>query len=149
MSPSERQEKAQEEFEHWYETGAGFLKTFKFNFQENDLKIAAFLLHQATERFYAAVLLVFTDYKPRTHDIEDLGNQVAKQHPGFGTVFPMTTPEDQRLFTLLKRAYIDARYNKHYKIEKEELEYLGERVKLLKELTERICNERIGQFTED
>jgi hypothetical protein len=36
----------------------------------------------------------------------------------------------------------------NYKIEKEELEYLSERVKLLKDLTERICNERIAQFME-
>jgi hypothetical protein len=37
----------------------------------------------------------------------------------------------------------------NYKIEKDELEYLGERVKLLKVLTERICNERIAQFTQE
>jgi hypothetical protein len=37
----------------------------------------------------------------------------------------------------------------NYKIEKEELEYLAARVKLLKELTERICNRRILQFTEE
>jgi hypothetical protein len=37
----------------------------------------------------------------------------------------------------------------NYKIEKEELEYLSDRVKVLKELTERICNERIAQFGSD
>ncbi len=58
----------------------------------------------------------------------------------------MTTAEEARLFILLKKAYIDARYNKNYKIEKLELEYLGSRVTLLKALTERICNERIAQF---
>ncbi len=46
-----------------------------------------------------------------------------------------------------KKAYIDARDNKNYKIEKEELKYLGSRVTLLRDLTERICRERIAQFT--
>jgi uncharacterized protein len=39
----------------------------------NLLKHAACLLHQATERYYHAALLVFTGYKQRTHDIEALG----------------------------------------------------------------------------
>ncbi|WP_192579379.1 hypothetical protein [Dyadobacter aurulentus] len=44
--------------------------------------------------------------------------------------------------------FIDACYNKNYKIEKEELEYLGSRVTLLKDLTERICRERIAGFAD-
>lgn len=88
MNSEERHTKAKEQFEHWFDTANGFLKTFRFNFQENDFKIAAFTLHQATERYYSAILLVFTDYKPKTHDIEDLGAQVGKLHPNFTTVFP-------------------------------------------------------------
>jgi hypothetical protein len=60
----------------------------------------------------------------------------------------MTTEEEKRLFVLLKKAYIDARYNRNYKIEKAELEYLGSRVMFLRDLTERICRERIKRFNE-
>jgi HEPN domain-containing protein/predicted nucleotidyltransferase len=148
LSPQERQEKASNAFKHWFESANGFLKAFGFSFQESDFKIAAFLLHQAAGKYYATVLLVFTDYKPRTHDIEELGKQVEKLHPDFATVFPKNTAEEARLFKLLKKAYIDARYEINYKIEKEELGYLSDRVKLLKELTERICKERIAQFME-
>ncbi|MHA4738921.1 HEPN domain-containing protein [Dyadobacter sp. MSC1_007] len=146
LNSAQRVEKSTEEFEHWSESASRFLETAYIQIEKTWFKEAAFLLHQATERYYAAILLVFTDYKPKIHDIEILGAQVAKLHPDFGTVFPMTTPEEGRLFVLLKKAYIDARYNKHYKIEKAELEYLGSRVALLKELTERICRERIAQF---
>jgi predicted nucleotidyltransferase/HEPN domain-containing protein len=153
LNPAQRVEKSTEEFEHWFESANLFLKGFEFFFQTSEGKTAyynkaAFELHQATERYYAAILLVFTDYKPRIHDIEILGNQVVKQHAEFGAVFPMSTEEDKRLFVLLKKAYIDARYNKNYKIEKEELEYLGSRVALLRDLTERICRERIVGFVE-
>jgi predicted nucleotidyltransferase/HEPN domain-containing protein len=147
LNPTQRVEKSTEEFEHWFESASNFFLSYQDTFNRANFKEAAFLLHQTTERFYAAILLVFTDYKPRIHDIEILGNQVNKLHSEFATVFPMTTEEDKRLFVLLKKAYIDARYNRNYKIEKAELEYLGSRVALLRDLTERICRERIGQFT--
>lgn len=35
---------------------------------------SAFYLHQATESFYSSMLLVFSNYKPKLHDIEKLGS---------------------------------------------------------------------------
>ncbi|WP_232203701.1 hypothetical protein [Rickettsia helvetica] len=40
---------------------------------------------------------------------------------------------------------MDARYDKNYKITKEQLLYLIDRVEKLKEITERICTARINQ----
>ncbi|MGV3601347.1 MAG: HEPN domain-containing protein [Dyadobacter fermentans] len=148
LNVAQRVEKSTEDFEHWFEGACRFLETAYIQIEKTWYKEAAFLLHQATERFYAAILLVFTDYKPRIHDIEILGNQVEKLDTNFATVFPRKTAEEDRLFILLKKAYIDARYNKNYKIEKEELEYLGSRVALLRDLTERICRERIAGFAD-
>jgi predicted nucleotidyltransferase/HEPN domain-containing protein len=144
LNPAQRVEKSTEEFEHWFESASNFFLSFQDTFNRSNFKEAAFLLHQTTERFYSAILLVFTDYKPRIHDIEILGSQVIKQHAEFATIFPMNTEEEKRLFVLLKKAYIDARYNRNYKIEKAELEYLGSRVGLLRDLTERICREQIA-----
>ncbi|WP_138478152.1 HEPN domain-containing protein [Dyadobacter bucti] len=154
MNSEERHIKATDAFEHWFKSASKRLIGFKFYLQEGEKDSdfytdAAFELHQAAERFYTAVLLVFTDYKPKIHDIEELGSQAIKLHSNFATVFPRNTAEDDRMFKLLKKAYIDARYEKNYKIEKEELEYLGGRVTLLKELTERICRERIAGFSAD
>ena len=154
MNPEERQKKAKEQFEPWFDSANNFYENFEFNFQKGEIKHsyynnAAFELHQATERYYVTILLVFTDYKPKIHDIKELGSRVEKLHSAFGTVFPKNTPEEKRLFELLQKAYIDSRYNMNYKIEKEELEYLADRVKLLKDLTERICSERIARFTEE
>ncbi|WP_236682682.1 HEPN domain-containing protein [Rickettsia felis] len=59
-------------------------------------------------------------------------------------VFPIVTPEQKECFKLLQKAYVDARYDKNYKITKEQLLYLIERVEKLKEITERICLKRIG-----
>lgn len=143
LSPTERQAKAQEEYDHWFESANDFYFQFENAFNAKKWNNSAFQLHQAVERYYAAVLLVFTDYKPRTHDIEDLGRQAAKQHADFIRVFPNSTDKEKRLFELLKKSYIEARYSKNFTIAKTELEYLSERVQLLKEMTERVCKEKI------
>lgn len=51
-------------------------------------------------------------------------------------VFPRSTHEEERLFDLLKKAYIDARYKREYKITKKEFEYLAGRVRKLHETLE-------------
>ncbi|MDD5596740.1 MAG: hypothetical protein PHV82_02275 [Victivallaceae bacterium] len=50
------------------------------------------------------------------------------------------------MFDLLKRAYVEARYDMEYKITGEELKYLAERVKLLQATTEKVCEEKIKSF---
>lgn len=144
VDPEEVKKRAKEEFERWMENGNNFFKTFELTFKEGMYKNAAFELHQATEAFYTAILLVFTGYKGKLHDIEDLGKQIAKIHPEFAYVFPMNSKDNLERFHKLKRAYIDARYKKDYSITKEDLEYLSGRVEVLKGLVERVCGERLG-----
>lgn len=147
MVPAELQAKAQADFDQWFEGANSFYKHFTYAFNDKDYKIAAFQLHQATERYYGAIQLVFTGYKPKTHDIEILGWLAKAINIEFGRVFPGATYEERIRFTLLKRAYVDARYKAEYKITKEDLEYLSERVTLLRSLTEQICKEKIAGFT--
>jgi uncharacterized protein len=149
LNPAERHEKAINSFTQWFKSGNDFEKYAVLAIQNSDNSFAAFNLHQAVERYYTTILLVFTDYKPKIHDIEILGNQIVKLDPEFAFVFPKNTAEEERRFQLLKKAYIDARYEMNYKIEKEDLEYLAGCVKMLRVLTERICNERIAEFAED
>ena len=100
------------------------------------LKEAAFLLHQATERYYHAAILVFTGYKQRTHDIELLGVQAGEQHALMVDLLPKTDPDDKHLFDLLKKAYIDARYSMSYRITAEELAELQSESSCLQNVSE-------------
>ncbi|NOQ25417.1 MAG: HEPN domain-containing protein [Bacteroidales bacterium] len=151
LNNKERQKYAQEDFEHWFKSANMFFEDFESNYLKgfsNSLYYnkAAFELHQATERYYHALILVFTGYKPKTHDLEELGRQAKNFNPEFNKVFPKCTKEEKRLFELLQKAYVDARYKRDYAIEKEELEYLGQKVEILKEITEKICGEKIEGF---
>ncbi|MCZ6901742.1 MAG: HEPN domain-containing protein [Rickettsia endosymbiont of Ixodes persulcatus] len=59
-------------------------------------------------------------------------------------VFPIATPEQKECFKLLRKAYVDTRYDKNYKITKEQLLYLISRVEKLKQITEKMCLEKIN-----
>jgi HEPN domain-containing protein/predicted nucleotidyltransferase len=147
LSPAEVQTKAQRDFDNWFEGAGFFFDDFKNNFEKERYKQAAFQLHQATERYYGAIQLVFTGYKPKTHDIETLGNLAKALNMGFGKVFPQATVQERQRFALLKKAYVEARYKMDYKITQADLSYLSERVQLLRNLTEQICKDKIASFT--
>ena len=104
---------------------------------------AAFLLHQATERFYHCVLLVLSGYKPKTHNLSDLGRRAGALDARLRDVFPHATSKERRLWKLLKHAYIDARYSTKYVVTREELETLGGWVRGPRDRVECVCRERM------
>jgi hypothetical protein len=76
--------------------------------------------------------------------LEALAGQTAALHPELEGALPRTAPEDQRLFGLLKRAYIEARYSKSYRITPEELATLRAGVIDLAGRVQRACTEKLG-----
>ncbi len=146
LGPEERKRIAQEHFKQWFNSAKDFYRHYEYALKDRKYKIAAFLLHQATERFYGAVTLVFINYRYRLHDIERLGRKAVSYNPEFAKVFPRETKQEDKAFKLLKRAYIDARYKPSYRITKKQLEYLAKRVKILQRLTKKICKEKIESF---
>lgn len=148
LSQEERRKIAQDDYDYWFKSGNDFLIYSSTALERNDYSKAAFFLHQATESFYSAILLVFSGYKPKLHNIRKLGCMVSNYHDDLLKIFPFDTPEQRECFELLRAAYIDARYNKDYVINKTQLEYLIERVKKLKTTTEKICLAKIRRLDE-
>ena len=144
--PLESQRLARDDFGHWFESASGFVKMYEAAMEIHDNNIAAFQLHQATERFLNAVVLTFARYKPKTHDVEKLDRLASNLHADFFLVFPRATEQQKRCFDLLKRAYIDARYKRDFLVTRDELEYLASRVRKLQDLAKRVCEERIRRM---
>lgn len=134
---------AEKHFQQWFESASDFLITFRFDKNRGKLKQAAFLLHQAAERFYGCTLLVCTNYRPKTHDIAQLRSLCAQQDSRYFDNLTSNTKFNRRSFQRLKHAYVDARYSEHYKITKEELNWLAQEVEKLQTLTETVCKEKI------
>ncbi len=151
LTPAEAQQKAKDYYNQWFKSANMFFLDFSTNLErgkaDSDFYYnAAFMLHQATERYYTTILLVFTDYRPKEHDLARLEKQAINCNKQLD-VFPKTTKEEQILFGLLQKAYIDSRYKMdEYQITQQNLEYLAKKVTILKGLTEKICKEKITEI---
>ncbi|MEI8055262.1 MAG: HEPN domain-containing protein [bacterium] len=143
LLPKEYRSLAQEDFTYWLDRSQSFFDVYFFANARNDYRTAVFALHQATESLYSANLLVLTRYKPNTHDLEKLSGRIAGIDPSFLKVFPQGTEEERKLFELLRKGYVDARYNKNYLITLEELTWLVERVNILRDMTQEVCKKKI------
>ena len=142
LTNAERWPIAQEHFEQWFESASNFFEIFNMTLDKGFLKEAAFQLHQSVERLYACTLLVLSNYRPRTHNIKNLRNMAIDRVPQdslLSDIFPGKDKFQRRCFERLKRAYIDSRYSKHYKITQEELEWLAGEVEKLKEAAQAVC----------
>ena len=146
LLPAERKKLAQEDFQYWFYSSNRLLETFNFSIQKEYFSDAAFLLHQVTERLYSGILLVFTRYKPNTHDLAILRKLVNTLDHRFNAILPLDTVENRHLFKLLRKAYVDARYKPNYKITRDELLELFQQVQALKTLGEVLCQEKINSF---
>lgn len=146
LSPEEYREIAVRDYDHWFHSASEFLELCEVAITKGYLKNAAFMLHQATERFLACLILVRTHYKPYTHNLSHLVSLATREDEAFAEIFPQDSKLHRCRFQLLKKAYVEARYSEHYVITEEELEWLVERVKRLRPLTERLCREKIESY---
>ncbi|MFA6060541.1 MAG: HEPN domain-containing protein [Taibaiella sp.] len=137
---------AQEDFDYWFSSANRLFETFYFHLEKKYFSEAAFELHQVTERLYNGILLVFTRYKPKTHDLEDLRSLANSVDSRLVKAFSFGTFEERKLFKLLRKAYVDARYNPNFQVTEEELETLALRVQELKNIGEELCKEKINSF---
>ena len=131
LTPQERLGQAKADYKQWFHSAEVFYFHYENALKIKEYKSAAFMLHQAAEAFYGTVLLVYTNYKPKTHDLDTLRRLAANHDPAFFTVFPLRTEQERKRFDLLRQAYVGARYHDDYKITPQELKYLARCVELL------------------
>jgi HEPN domain-containing protein len=146
IGPGQTLDLARRNFRYWFGSAGEFYRGAHYYARRRLHSHAAFLLHQAAERYFHAVLLVYTGYKPKTHDIELLANDTAQLHAVMGGALPREDPEDNRLFKLLKRAYIEARYSQSYVMTPEEFAILAPRVRDLGTLARAASAEKLASF---
>lgn len=148
LSFDEIKQQAQEYFNDKFAYANEFLDTAKLTFEKEYYKMASFLLHQACESYIYTIRLVFTLENPKQHNLTKLLNSVKKYSNEFIKVFPQDTPEEKRLFELIKAAYVNGRYDPDFVVTKEDIDALVPKVELLRDITKRICEVKIGEYGE-
>ena len=109
--------------------------------------MASFMLHQATEYYLKTVPLVYILYGYKEHRLDYLIEKCKPYTLELANVFPRDTDEEKHLFDLLQRAYIEARYNKKkFVVTKEDIDALMPKIKLLSEIVEKVCRDRIAYY---
>jgi len=144
LPTQEARVEAEKHFQEWFSTASGFRDTATYALSKGRNKEAAFLFHQATERFYHCTLLVLSLYSPKSHRLNFLRSQCEQIAPLIVEAWPRDDKFSRRCFELLRLAYVDSRYSPHYKISPEELNWIGERVAVLEGLVEKICRDHIA-----
>jgi len=148
LTPEERKRMAEEDYKLWMGKAQEALDAYEDAFNREHHNKSAFELHQITEALFASLLLVFTGYRPKTHDLQKLEEMVAPFSPELKNAFPRDTEANKHLFELLRQAYVDARYKATYTITKEELQTLATQIEALKNLAKTLCIEKIKQLGE-
>lgn len=144
LPPEEALAEASEHFDEWFESASDFYEQALHAIEKGRAKIAAFELHQATERFYHCTLLVMTLYSPKSHRLNFLRSHSEEIAPELIAAWPRGDKLSRRCFELLRQAYVNARYSPHYEISDGELQWLGERVGVLQGLVRDVCERRLG-----
>ncbi len=146
LTPKQRLGQANTDFNEYFHSANEFFIDFNNALDRKSYKHAAFYLHQSVETFFKTVLLVYTNYKPKTHKLDKLSKMTGGHDPAFLKIVPLGTDEERRRFDLLKRAYVEARYNPKYIITAEELKYLARCVEILRGQTQTSCEKKMELF---
>lgn len=137
---------AKEYYDDKFDKVNGFLRQANHAYNDIDYRMASFLLHQACENCYRAIVLTFTLYSDKVHNLEEL-SRLAKTHTlEISKAFPRDTDEEKRIFQLLTEAYVQARYNPHFVVIKEDIEAIIPKVELLRDITKTVCEEKIKEY---
>lgn len=137
---------AREYFEDGMAGAMSRKKLARYALEEGLLKDAAFDFHQTTERLYSCLLLTLTYYTPYNHNIAFLRSLAEGLDRRLYGIWPHATHRERAMFQKLKEAYTKARYSKHYRISKEELTWLSERVEELGRLVHQVCSDKIAEL---
>ena len=147
LNYAEIKEMAQKYFDNKFIIASDFLDGALYN-DKRKYKMASFNLHQAAENYLKTVRLVYSLYGHKEHDLEFLLGKCKLHTLELAKVFPRDTEEEERLFELLKRAYVEARYNDDFIVTKSDIDALTPKVEQLRDITDRICKEQIARYEE-
>lgn len=126
--------------------GKRFIRYSQIAYDDNEIADCSFFLHQATENFLKSIPLVYALYGYKDHDLKFLIDKCKPFTLELAKVFPCHTDEEKRLFDLLRRAYIESRYNSKFEITKEDIDALVPKIELLRDIVEKVCRERFDFY---
>ena len=125
-----------------------FMEQAAFMYDREEYVMSSFNLHQACENLFNAILLTFTLRNDKEHNLDELFKASRGYAPELICIFPAENEDEERLFKILVRSYIEARYNPEFKVNREDIEDLMGKVEKFGEVTSQACERRIKEYGE-
>ena len=123
-----------EEFDFWYKKITEYLAGADLFSIRKEFGLSAFFLHQAMEHGLTILIKSITGYRLTTHNLQKLMGFSSPFSAELAALFPRNTDEENYLFQLLQRGYIEGRYKNDFIITEEEIDSLTVRVKKLRDI---------------
>lgn len=146
LNYEEIRQQAEEYFEEKFKKSLLFIDAAYHFIGIKEYVMTSFMLHQACENFFYTLRLVHTLKNSKQHNLSKLLGATSKYSPELKKIFPRNTSEEERLFTLLKSAYVEARYNPKFVVTKEDIDALLSKVERLRDITEQVCKTQIEAY---
>lgn len=143
LTSAEVKKIAQANFNQWYENGYEFLIDAANARERSSYNKVTFYLHQAMENFYSTVLLVFSGYKPKTHNLNVLRDYAKPYSKDLYIIFSPNSENENKIFAFLKKGYVEARYDSNFKIDEKSIDSMFQQVEKAASIVKDICINRI------
>jgi HEPN domain-containing protein len=124
-----------------------FLEGASFFSSQGCNRIALFMLHQAMEHSCISLVRCMTGYRPSTHNLRRLLAMTENVSVAYSAIFPSNTAEEKDLFSILARAYSEARYKEDFAADCRTVKILIERVTLFQSCAEKFVTRTVGGLT--
>jgi HEPN domain-containing protein len=144
LNPYNTLEKAERRYHDRSQRASGFLEAgsahiIKGIYHEN----AVFMLHQAVEQACVSMIKVWLGYRVDIHNLSRLLSLTTTFSNKPTSIFLNDDKEKKRLFEILQRSYGEARYQDHYKVERDDADNLMHLVADFITLADDLCLEWI------
>lgn len=144
LPTSDRYWRGQDEFERWYPRAEDFLSGAAFYRDQDNMRMAALLLHQACEHLYQCISWTLTLHGRRTHNLDELRAFAEGQCETLRSIWPRTCRFERRCFAQIRRAYVDARYEAAFPVSAREIEWILERLAMLYRRVGSLCRAHLS-----
>ncbi|SDF95965.1 HEPN domain-containing protein [Pedobacter terrae] len=137
----------EKDWNQWHHLSLDFIKGSKFFIDEGRNSLAVFMLHQALQHCYFAMIKLLTGYRANSNSLRRLLNLINIALPDSSLVAPnKTTPEDLRVTGLLLKGFSHARYDDKLIATESDVMTLLKKVIAIVENANTICSERIADL---
>ncbi len=146
LTPADALRTARRHFDERYSFATALMDGIHLFVEKGRFKHAAFLLHQAIEHSYSAMLLTLTNHSPASHNLNHLKTLAEGRDQRLAEIWPRDRHRYTTWFNIINQAYVKSRYSEHFKITEEALVWLSERTDALQQLVKAICEEHIEKL---